>query len=173
MPTFESLPRELRQQILTLAFDDAIATDQRFNRNIRECLYLKTATSFCSGSRLDLYPQLPYNLDDSLATGHGFIPNISKTAESLCAVYPDVVDDVRYVLGKAISGFEEGEKVAIKYVADDLNAMQVYAVRARRRGHIADSFGRGKWNWRMLVDGARSLKIWRNYLRTSRGAFQS
>ncbi|RDI86911.1 hypothetical protein Vi05172_g3128 [Venturia inaequalis] len=34
MPTFESLPRELRQQILTLAFADAIATDQRFNRNI-------------------------------------------------------------------------------------------------------------------------------------------
>ncbi|KAE9962546.1 hypothetical protein BLS_000205 [Venturia inaequalis] len=144
MPTFESLLRELRQQILTLAFDDAIATDQRFNRNIRECLYLKTATPSCGGSRLDLYRKLPYNLDDSLATGHGFIPNISKTAESLCAVYSDVIDDVRHALGKAMGDFEEEEKVAIKYVADDFNAMQVYSLRAWRRCHLADAYAQGR-----------------------------
>ncbi|TID27071.1 hypothetical protein E6O75_ATG01564 [Venturia nashicola] len=115
MPTFESLPRELRQHIFALAFDDAIKADLRFNRNIQKCIYDGIYTTFIDEYRSWIYYSrlaqgyhgFSHNIESSLERRTGFAPYISKTAQTLCTVYPDVAEDAKYVLDKAIDQFEK------------------------------------------------------------------
>lgn len=150
MPTFESLPRELRQHILTLAFDDAIKADLRFHQNIRECLIFPRAeVDHRPTSRL--YYNLPDNLNEHLSIEHRSAPCISQTAETLCTVYHSVIDDVKYVLGRALDKFDEAEDKVLsglkQRLADDWepldidNANAVHAERARKRGQLYDRWG--------------------------------
>lgn len=170
MPTFESLPRELRQQIFTLAFEDAIKADLRFNHNTRECIY--RAHKRYTNSRLEQYHLLPYGLEESLAIENGFAPFISKTAETLCVVYPDVVDDLEYVLEKALGELDKDWKKEVVEQYRELDtdeAMMAYAYRARQRGHLADDCGLDNLRWYQRA-GETKLAGWMNRFGNRRGA---
>jgi hypothetical protein len=109
MPTtLESLPRELRQQIFALAFDDAATKDHRLNKNIRTCI-----------RRHDGYVRLEYDRTISVfrqalgpkpsAWPMMFASSICDLATTLDALYPDLKDDVTYILEKSLQQFEEAQ----------------------------------------------------------------
>ncbi|RDI87294.1 hypothetical protein Vi05172_g2937 [Venturia inaequalis] len=109
-PTFLTLPRELRQQILRLAFDDALYNDH-------------VLTAFLH--RPEIWA-LGVRREESMAWKMGGIrvvrgawststvaPRTYELARALLAVHEDIVEDVRYVLEKSIKKFEKGEEEAV------------------------------------------------------------
>ncbi|QDS69294.1 hypothetical protein FKW77_002661 [Venturia effusa] len=108
MPTFESLPRELRQHILKLVFEPAIVADHHFNCDIQRFIICKFGRFSITRHNIDL----PKDLRDELTTNDSFAPKIFKTADVLIVTYPSIIDDVKYVLSKALNRIERlGAKI--------------------------------------------------------------
>jgi hypothetical protein len=92
MPTIESLPRELRQHIFTLAFDYAISQDHSLNENIRDCIWSYDGMNRLSKSILEyLFYQI---LDEMLGPGADFLPVTSspKSMRRISMVSPPPYD---------------------------------------------------------------------------------
>ncbi|QDS69284.1 hypothetical protein FKW77_002456 [Venturia effusa] len=111
MPTFESLPRELRQAILKIAFTDTVIADLDFS--------LKFQKYICNNyNYTKLRDSVPEHLQ--LAIKHAVAPariysyplrafasSTDTTALALREVFPDVEDDIAFVLRKALYKFEQ------------------------------------------------------------------
>jgi hypothetical protein len=108
MPTFQSLPRELRQEIFKIAFDDAIAIDLQFN------MYIRRALQNCHGQGL-LRGQLPHYLKHALEPHDSilFAPHTYKTAVAVRTAVPDVADDLHFILKKSLDTFEKKGTLAL------------------------------------------------------------
>lgn len=108
MITFQSLARELRQNIYQLAFEDAIAKDIKLNHFLRRCIRSHEGEGRL---RADWIPELiqdilgPTPRDEDHWHPTVFIPSISKTAASLHAVFPDLTDEINFVLKKSVDAF--------------------------------------------------------------------
>lgn len=109
--SLESLPRELRQHIFNLAFDDAAAQDHRLNELIRTCI-----------RRQDGLVRLEYDCvpawkkvlgDECCEWPIVHAPHISELATSLRATYPDFIDDVTYVLERILNDFDEEQDMTV------------------------------------------------------------
>lgn len=109
MPTFEDLPRELRQEIFKLAFDHAIQTDLDFNENITK--YIRAYHGQIrlevrlSKHLLRVLGPAPAPQDDWHPDS--FAPYLCALFEALCAVFPTIVDDTKFVFSKALDTFDE------------------------------------------------------------------
>lgn len=122
MPTLESLPRELLQQIFFYAFDDAAASDAKFHDNIYNCLW----NNKDQRSRLIESYEMPECLKEALQhdkineeedeedyyspsnNENTYAPYLNDLASNLCLVFPDLRDDVIFVLEKAMNkAYEE------------------------------------------------------------------
>lgn len=148
MPVFEDLSRELRQEIFRLAFKDAIKTDIKFNSNIQ--LYIRTY-----GGEIRLETRPPIDLHHLLGPApsyddnwhpNSFAPHLCTAFEVLCAAFPTVIDDARFVFGKAIDLFEK-EVLKMKELERDgyyyrhyfdQNAINQYANRAEMKHELFD-----------------------------------
>jgi hypothetical protein len=148
MTSFESLPRELRQEIFTLAFDYAIHKDLELNDFIRQ-------TSYSHHSTLALRYSIPgtpwkerpnYLQDvenDDLQYTHA--PNLYKLAQSLCSVYSELHDDVRYVLHKSLVRLAEDDRDVWENFEGGLpvghyNTTVFCALRAKKRGEPFEAY---------------------------------
>ncbi|QDS67554.1 hypothetical protein FKW77_003071 [Venturia effusa] len=85
--TFLSLPREIRQKILTIVFEDALIEDLAFMDNLAY-LYNTLNRRF--------YP----------TRSHVKVPHLGKAASTLSKVHPTVKDDIPYVLNKRLAQIE-------------------------------------------------------------------
>lgn len=96
MLTLESLPRELRQEIFRLAVEHAIVKDIRLNHLIRKCIRSYEAVLLLRrcGEPKCLWPAL-----------ESFAPSIHNTAACVRVVFPDLIDDIDYILDKTLKAF--------------------------------------------------------------------
>lgn len=115
MKSLESIPRELCHQILGNVFEPAITADVNFNSALE-----KYVRSYYGNARLELYNQiLPGYLSDALGSPPSrqeqdiherptqFAPNVSRMATTLTTVFPDLADDIDFVLSKSLDQFEK------------------------------------------------------------------
>ncbi|QDS69293.1 hypothetical protein FKW77_002655 [Venturia effusa] len=149
MLTLESLPRELRQEIFRLAFEDAINRDIHFNHLLRNCIQDYESFSLlrcwwvpdCLVPTLDFPQFLPGNRQPKY-----FAPSIHDMAACLNLVFSDVIDDVDYVLYKALTVFTGAEERALnefqakaRYgVLEFGHAVAYLAARAKARNEMYD-----------------------------------
>lgn len=115
MPTLEDLPRELRHQMFYYAFDQAAADDIKLHNNIHSCLWYNERNR----SRLIGSYQMPGSLEQALQHDEvdeeyedeelslsskemTYLPNLNDLAVNLCLVFPDLRDDVVFVLEKTM-----------------------------------------------------------------------
>ncbi|RDI86912.1 hypothetical protein Vi05172_g3129 [Venturia inaequalis] len=151
MPTFEDLPRELRQEIFNRAFDHAIKTDLSFNNNI-EC-YIR---SYKGRNRLATQPPKdllrvlgPFPGPGDTRHPDSFAPHLCTTFEALRAAFPKVIDDAEYAFRKAIGRFEKEvlemkkiERARRHFTHGKQTALHLHANRACLRDELFD-FGAG------------------------------
>ncbi|KAE9985203.1 hypothetical protein EG328_007743 [Venturia inaequalis] len=109
-PTFLTLPRELRQQILRLAFDDALYNDHALTAFLHrpEIWALGTRRVEAMGWKMRSIMVLRGAWSTSTVA-----PRTYELAGALLAVHEEIVGDVRYVLQKSIEKFEKGEEEAV------------------------------------------------------------
>lgn len=145
MPTFESLPCELRQEILRMAFTDTVAYDLEFSINIRKFI---CDNKFKSRLRGDLPEFLTLALKKKGGASWfpygdapaAYAPSTGTTASALREVFPDVVDDIGFVLKKCLLGFEHRVKVD-GYDIDEADAIIEYGFCAMAKGELFDVWG--------------------------------
>ncbi|TID27072.1 hypothetical protein E6O75_ATG01565 [Venturia nashicola] len=151
MPAFEDLPRELRQEILKLAFDHAIDTDIDFNKNIER--YIRSYAGFY---RLEQKPTKdllrllgPVPQSDDHWHPDSFAPHLCSTLESLRKAFPTIIDDIDFTFSKALNLFEkdvqrwkETERDYCHLTSSNQTALYQHAERTWERGELFD-FGVG------------------------------
>jgi hypothetical protein len=166
MPTsLESLPRELRQQTFTYAFNNAISEDIKFNDNIKQCL--SDSCGFIT-PQSKIHTSLEQALDHhrgSWTTSYWAEPGIHAThihdlASALCWIFPSLVDDVAFVLEKSLKIFEEEQSKAMdptKPRAEYDNHIQLYGVGAEERGELHDD---GEHVWMPAIQDENGDWTW-------------
>lgn len=150
MPTFEDLPRELCQEILKIVFHETVTADLKFSLNIRKYICFEDHTSQL---RDDLPECLRSARNDEAGASRfhpGYLPamhapSTGTTATALREVFPDIADDIRFVLEKSLHKFEQRlvEKVE-SYTErdgedfDEMDATAKYGCRASDKGEMCD-----------------------------------
>lgn len=106
-PSLTSLPRELRQRILTYAFEDAKERDLLFNFSLvfstSKISYMRQLAADSAGDS-DWEREL---LSDGVS-----VINIDNLAKTLIDALPELTDDVTFVLGKCLEALEIDERVS-------------------------------------------------------------
>ncbi|KAE9976707.1 hypothetical protein Vi05172_g3166 [Venturia inaequalis] len=157
MPTFESLSRELRQEIFRIAFTDTVADDLEFCLNTRKYI---CNLHFDSKLRNLVLPDflssaLAEKVDgswfDYSYTTLAFAPSTGTTAIALRQVFPDIADDIQFVLERCLHRFEQRLKQNIAESGEDDDdsgediyydgAVAKYGKRAQERGELYDRGG--------------------------------
>ena len=113
-PSLANIPRELQQQILKFAFEDAIAQDFILNNRLR--------------SNFPLRDRFPNELMDFLAVDRKgsrfeyerYAPQIYDLAVALDSAFPNLFDDIQFVLGRGLEIFDKENVAGIKKYLSDL-----------------------------------------------------
>lgn len=164
MPTLESLPRELRQHIFFYAFEEAAASDIKFQDNLSDCLWDNVRN--CS-KLIESY-EMPECLKQALQHDQveadweedeeqesspsskeaTYAPCLSGLASTLCLVFPGLRDDVVFVLEKTMKRTyaEDGSIIIERKGAWSFcwDAIEEYGTRAEEKWYTHDN-GNGVW----------------------------
>jgi hypothetical protein len=124
MSSILDLPRELRQQILACAFENAIEKDINFNMYLRFYTlpgYIMPATpNWFEKLLLRDQGESTDDWDDvDLNELNVFAPNIHKTASALSNIHPLVTDDLPFVLKQCLNTFQQSLKLLLDECSDD------------------------------------------------------
>lgn len=135
MPTLEDLPRELRHQIITYAFDDTMRDrDVRLNFLVRDCLW----DSINNRSRLLENYELPDSLEEIFRHYDDrtwYATHTYHLASNLCKIFPKLEDDVTFILEKSLGTLEKlfVGKDRPKYFAHERSSIWIYGIYAARK----------------------------------------
>lgn len=146
--SFLSLPRELRQEILALAFEDAYKQDLKFNANL---IFLDIIMS---------------------TRGPYAAPHVFKIAAGFNSVHPLIEEDVQYVLDpyldKMENIFKDSPKMILEQVSNGRPALDVFSFSKRYNNWLklvrypSDQ----KWTMRRMV---RERRTWQKRIQTMIG----
>ncbi|QDS69295.1 hypothetical protein FKW77_002668 [Venturia effusa] len=171
----QSLPRELRHQILRLVFEPAITADLDFNSALQ-----KYVRSYYGNARLEaLSSVLPAYLSHALGPPPEdqddrptqFAPSISRTGTILLTTFPDIADDVCFMLSASLDQFERGDcerqdriagwlksrrSAPLKVFNDVGTATETWSYEAEIHDQLAD---RGAANCAVYLDGMSEWQV--------------
>jgi len=153
MPTLESLPHKVRQQLFIIAFNEVKTDDHQLNQNIRNCV-----RSYDKISRLRNWRPLRKLLDSKTQKPESFALAIQNLALFLMNVFMGFENDFFFVLGKTLDALEERIEQASKEnkranPSDWRNAVDELAKRAKLRGEHHSIFGM-EFGARLYISGA-------------------
>lgn len=103
MPSFLSLPHELRQEIIGYAFEDAIEADVRLNLWMR--INLRTCIDCMALELFRLIDSGPHKITEGQPIDRKatlYAPNINYVASTIRLVHPQLAEDMLYVLNKSL-----------------------------------------------------------------------
>jgi hypothetical protein len=108
----QDLPRELRQQILFLIFEDAIDQDVKFNMQIRR--WFRDSYLELPSIRKALLHSHPEFVDAKTPlTPCIRIPRMGTLASIFSSISPELAQDVSFVLEKSLVSFEQAWQRAL------------------------------------------------------------
>lgn len=101
--TLPTLPRELRQNIIAFAFEDAASKDITFNQSLRKL------TWDMKEEALELVEMVnhPRYIGKEPFFYQSYVPAIHRLADALIIAFPALEEDVRVMLKKCLDSFEE------------------------------------------------------------------
>lgn len=139
IPTFESLPRELRQEIVKIVFHETVAAGLEFNRNIRRCI---AGSDHTIEFRYDLPDFFKAVLFTTPKKGAVSAPYTAKTAYYLTAVFPDIMEDIQFILKLSLQAFEQNVVEAMTEAEQEErnsdHAVGIYGARASEKEEMRD-----------------------------------
>jgi len=106
-PCLLNLPRELRQQVITYLFDDALAKDIRLNDFLRNDLRCEMRFSKLPDALRELLTSVRWLQFDPAKI---YSPSVDEVASMLTSVHPQMADDVPFVLNVTLKAFEQDLK---------------------------------------------------------------
>ncbi|TID12855.1 hypothetical protein E2P81_ATG09987 [Venturia nashicola] len=101
--TLPSLPQELRQNVLAIAFDDAASKDIKLNQGLRKLTWDMKKEA----RELVKMVHHPRYIDKEPFFHQSYIPAIHKLAYALSLAFPALEEDIKFMLEKCLDKFEE------------------------------------------------------------------